>query len=166
MIPVYRTPHLYLRFAEALNRSGKPTLAFAVLKYGLTYANVSDSITGKVNPNELGETFTRFPRATFFDSNRSMAARGRGSGIPIDTTFFIIPDLATKQDSILWVEDRILEELAAETPFEGNRFFDLLRVSSRRANHPEYMAEKVSAKYPDKDAMKAKLMNPEIWFLP
>jgi len=165
-IPVYRHPHLYLRFAEALNRLGKPTLAFAVLKYGLTYANVSDPLTGKVNPDELGEAFTRFPQATFFDNNRSMAARGRGNGIPIDKEFFIIPDLPAKQDSILWVEDRILEEMAAETPFEGNRFFDLLRISRRRDNHPAYMAEKVAVKYSDKDAMKAKLMDLNSWFLP
>ena len=141
-------------------------MAFAVLKYGLTYANVSDPLTGKVNPNELGEAFTRFPQATFFDNNRSMAARGRGNGIPVDTAFFIIPDLPTKQDSILWVEDRILEEMAAETPFEGNRFFDLLRVSRRRINHPAYMAEKIAVKYPDQVGMKAKLMNPDSWFLP
>ena len=165
-IPTYRIPHLYLRFAEALNRIGKPTLAFAVLKYGLTDANVRDTLRVKVNPGELGEPFTRFPQATFFDYNYPVTGRGRGGGIPIDTTFFIIPDLPTKQDSILWVEDRILEEMAAETPFEGNRFFDLLRVSRRRANHPEFMAEKVAAKYPNKDEMKAKLLNPDIWFLP
>jgi hypothetical protein len=165
-IPICRIPHLYLRFAEALNRLEKPTLAFAVLKYGLSYANVGDPLTGKVNPNELGEAFTRFPLATFFDYNVSMTARGRGNGVSADTTFFVIPDLPAKQDSILWVEDRLLEEMAAETPFEGNRFFDLLRVSRRRAHHPEYMAEKVSAKYPDQEAMKAKLMNFDTWFLP
>jgi len=164
--PVYRIPHLYLRFAEALNRLGKPTLAFATLKYGLTDAHVRDALTVKVNPSELGEAFTQFPQATFFDNNVSMTGRGRGGGIPVDTAFFIIPDLPTKQDSILWVEDRILEEMAAETPFEGNRFFDLLRVSRRRANHPEFMAEKVAAKYPNKDEMKARLSNPDIWFLP
>jgi len=42
----------------------------------------------------------------------------------------------------------------------------LLRVSRRRPNHPEFMAEKVAAKYPNSDAMKAKLMNPAVWFLP
>ena len=165
-IPIYRRPHLYLRFAEALNRLGKPTLSFAVLKYGLKDAIVRDTIMVRVNPDELGEEFTHFPLATFFDGNTAMSGRGRGGGVPLDTVNFIIPDLPSKQDSILWVEDRILEEFAAETPFEGNRFFDLLRISSRRPNHPEYMAEKVAAKYKDKEAMKAKLMNREIWFLP
>lgn len=166
-IPIYRIPHLYLRFAEALNRLEKPTLAFAVLKYGLNYASVSDPVTGKVNPNELkGEEFTKFPLATFFDNNVSMAGRGRGNGIPVDTTYYVIQNLPTKQDSILWVEDRILDEMAAETPFEGNRFFDLLRISRRRPNHPAYMAEKVAAKYSDQEGMKAKLMNPSAWFLP
>lgn len=163
-ISVYRIPHLYLRFAEALNRLEKPTLAFAVLKYGLKYAYVDpESIECKVNPDELGEEFTQFP--PMFDGNTAMAARGRGNGIPVDTEFFIIPDLATKQDSVLWVEERILEEMAAETAFEGNRFFDLLRISRHRDNHPEFMAEKVAAKYSD-ETLKEKLKNINNWFLP
>jgi hypothetical protein len=165
-IPIYRELQLYLRFAEAVNRAGKPTLAFAVLKYGLTYANVNDPRTAKVNPGELGERYTRIPQNDFFDGNIATASRGRGSGIPIDTVFFKIPLLPAQQDSIEWVEDRILEELAAETPFEGNRFFDLLCVSRRRANHPEYMAEKVAAKYSDPEAMKARLRDLNNWFLP
>ena len=186
-IPVSRTPHLYLRYAEAVNRAGKPTLAFAVLKYGLTNANVNNA--AKVNPSELGEVYTDFQS---FDSNTAMAVRGRGYGIQ-NPGVYTIPDftrmvpgedvdgngdpiyvpsldagdlLAAKQDSILWVEDRILEELAAETAFEGNRFFDLMCISRNRPNHPEFMAEKVSAKYENAEAMKAKLMTLDNWFLP
>ncbi|MDR2086465.1 MAG: RagB/SusD family nutrient uptake outer membrane protein [Dysgonamonadaceae bacterium] len=164
-IPIYRNPHLYLRFAEAVNRDGKPTLAAAVLKYGLNSANIND--TRKVNPAEIGEY--NFQSGNF-DANIPMAARGRGYGIAIDTIAFVIPEFPgsanPRQDSILWVEDRILEELSAETSFEGNRFFDLLRVSRRRDNHPEFMANKVAAKYDNPDAMKARLMNLDNWFLP
>ena len=186
-IPIYRVPHLYLRYAEAVNRAGKPTLAFAVLKYGLTNTTVTNA--ARVNPSELGEDFTNFQN---FSSNPAMAARGRGYGIQ-SPNVYTIPDftrmvpgddidangdpilvpsidagdlLAAKQDSILWVEDRILEELSAETPFEGNRFFDLLCISRNRPNHPEFMAEKVSAKYEDAAAMKTRLMTLNNWFLP
>jgi tetratricopeptide (TPR) repeat protein len=172
-IPIYRTPHLYLRFAEAVNRSGMPTLAFAVLKYGLTSANINNP--ARVNPSEAG--IYDF-QASDFNTNIPMAARGRGYGVVRDESVFVIPDYAlnpdltvnenARQDTILWVEERILEELSAETAFEGNRFFDLLRISRRHPNHPEYMAEKVSAKYGDsrRQALKTRLMNPEHWFLP
>jgi hypothetical protein len=162
-IPVYRHPHLYLRFAEAINRSGKPTLAFAVLKYGLNSANIND--TTKVKASETGQYNFQLGD---FDENVPMAARGRGYGVSMDTTFRIPKfqdSVNPRQDSILWVEDRILEELSAETAFEGNRFFDLLRISRRRDNHPEFMANKVVAKYDDPEAMKTRLMSLENWFL-
>ncbi|MDR1120952.1 MAG: RagB/SusD family nutrient uptake outer membrane protein [Dysgonamonadaceae bacterium] len=164
-IPIYRNPHLYLRFAEAVNRSGKPTLAFAVLKYGLNAANINDA--KKVNPAETGVyNFL----SSDFDGNIPMASRGRGQGISVDTTVFVIPKFPDsdnpRQDSILWVEERILEELSAETSFEGNRFFDLLRISRHRDNHPEFMANKVAAKYDNPEAMKARLGDINKWFLP
>ncbi len=166
-VPIYRTPELYLRFAEALNRDGKPTLAFAVLKSGLTSTNINNQAI--VNPSELGDSFTDF-QLSVFDNNIPMAAHGRGLGIMKDQSIFIIPDYTgnadAKQDSINWVEDRILEEMSAETSFEGNRFFDLMRISHHRPNHPEYMAEKVAAKYDNSVSMKAKLMDMNAWFLP
>ncbi|MDR1436784.1 MAG: RagB/SusD family nutrient uptake outer membrane protein [Candidatus Symbiothrix sp.] len=164
-IPLYRNPHLYLRFAEAVNRSGSPTLAYAVLKYGLTSANIND--TAKVKRDEIGPYNFQL---SDFDRNIPMSSRGRGYGVSVDTTVFKIPSFAgsanPRQDSILWVEDRILEEMSAETPFEGNRFFDLLRISRRRDNHPEFMANKVAAKYDDPEAMKARLKDMNNWYLP
>ena len=159
---LFRHPHLYLRYAEAVNRAGKPTLAYAVLKHGLTKANVADP--KKVNQSEIkGEAYTDIPNT--FDSNVGTMSRGLGTGISRDSIYYVIPELATLQDSIEWVELRILDELAAETSFEGNRFFDLLRVSRRRPNHPEFMADRVSAKYADPAAMKARLMNMDTWFM-
>ena len=165
-VPLYRTPHLYLRLAEALNRDGKPTLAFAVLKYGLNYTTLHNPLF--VNPDELNDPYTVFD-LDMFSSNVGTAMRGRGYGIYRDQSVFVIPDqtvLPEKQDSINWVELRILEEMSAETAFEGNRFFDLLRVSRRRPNHPEFMADKVAIKYQDAVAAKAELMDLNRWFLP
>lgn len=188
-IPVFRIPHLYLRYAEAINRIGKPSLAFTVLKYGLTGSNIANP--SMVNPTEVAnsESYVNFQN-TVFDQNVPTAARGRGLGISKDSKVFVIPDYtryvnsvdgngntikipttdaadmaAARQDSISWVELRILDELAAETPFEGNRFFDLLRISRRRSNHPEFMAEKVAAKYDNPEAMKARLMDINTWFV-
>ncbi len=200
-IPVFRTPHLYLRYAEAVNRAGKPSFAFATLKYGLTYSNVNDPKSLVINPAEIatGEYWLQFPPNSNFNNNFPMAARGRGQGIPRDNHYFVIPDYTpyeqvmnedgtpyvdnegfmhwtistdankleqAKQDSINWVELRILDEMAAETPFEGNRYFDLLRIARHRNEYPAFMAEKVSAKYGARAAeMKSKLMDPNAWYI-
>ncbi|WP_455587769.1 RagB/SusD family nutrient uptake outer membrane protein [Bacteroides sp.] len=166
-IPLYRHPHLYLRFAEAVNRAGKPTLAFAVLKYGLTEETINDP--AMVNPAELtGESYLDF---SFTTTNVGTACRGLGLGVSKDVSDYVIPDFSSvssetaHQDSIDWVEEKILEEMAAETSYEGNRFFDLLRISRHRADHPAFMAEKVAAKFDDPKAMKNKLMDLNVWFL-
>ncbi len=162
-IPIYRIPHLYLRYAEAVNRAGKPTLAFAVLKHGLK-PEVLDSAT-LVNPVEvaLREPYIQFK--SDFDQNVPTAMRGRGQGISWDRDEFVIPQLKSREDSIRFVEECILDELAAETSFEGNRFFDLLRISHHRDDHPALMAEKVATRFADPASVKARLMNIENWYM-
>ena len=169
-LPLYRVSHVYLRLAEALNRLGKPTMAFAVLKYGLNATTIE-------NPNRVkqserkGEIYTDFTEDIFAD-NVGTATRGRGNGIPYDNEFYIIPDFNTEtsagtlEDSILFVEDRIVDEMAAETCFEGNRFFDLLRVARHRNQYPAYMAKKVSERFGENaERMEQALMEEERWYL-
>ena len=70
--------------------------------------------------------------------------------------------------SVEGVEDLILQERSLELAFEGKRWFDLVRVASRR-NDPSYLANKVAAKFSDpaKAAeIKSLLSNPENWYLP
>ena len=155
-VALYRIPHLYLRYAEAANRAGKPSLAFATIKYGLRNEVMTDSLL--VDQRELadGATWTNFTDSRF-DGNYGTAMRGRGLGMPIDNESYIIPELPTRQDSIEWVEDRILEELAAETAFEGNRFFDLLRISRHRPAHPAYFARKVSRRFDNPASIEQRL---------
>lgn len=160
-IPLLRTPHLFLRFAEAVNRAGKPTMAFAVLKYGLTRETMADTL--RVMPGELqGEGFTDF---TWQASSCGTARRGLGPGIPIDNENYIIPERPTLADSILVVEDMIVDELAAETAFEGNRFFDLLCVARHRQAFPQYLADKVCQRFTDPEAARARLNHEQAWWL-
>lgn len=174
VIPLYRTPQLYLRMAEALNRMGHPSVAFAVMKYGLNNETMSDST--KVNKADVAAlSWLDFSWQNSTNGNMSIgtATRGRGRGVPLDKLNFVIPDYTTDAsdaqkalaDSILFVEDCIVDELAAETCFEGARFFDLLRVAQHRGEFPAYMAAKVSQRFEDAASMEILLSDEDKWFL-
>lgn len=64
------------------------------------------------------------------------------------------------------VEDLIVEEEAMELAFEGNRFFDLMRVAHRRGD-ASYLAERVSKRGGEKDeALYNKLLDKKNWYFP
>lgn len=165
-IVVYRAALLYLRYAEAVNRLGKPNLALAVLKNGLSSTSMVQNVPAfekdSVLPEYMDFSDTRF--------SQSMGVRSRGCGnVGIDTTYYKIPDFTSsttaKSDTIEYVEDLIVQELALETAFEGNRFQDLMRVAIRR-NKPGYLAEKVAAKFAaDSASMYQKLIIKSNWYL-
>lgn len=163
-IEPYRVPLLYLRYAEAVNRIGKPNLALAVIKNGLNSVTLNDK---KIIPQR--ELSTPLPNYMNFTDNRfdtNIGIRMRGCGnVNQDSTFYIIPKLDTLQDSVLYVENLIQQELALETAFLGNRFQDLMRIAIRRDDN-SYLANVVSAKYTDnKEAIKTKLMDRANWYL-
>ena len=66
----------------------------------------------------------------------------------------------------LYLEELIMDERARELAFEGERFYDLIRVALRR-NDPAFLADKVSAKFPSgqREAVRAKLMDPKNWYI-
>lgn len=161
----YRTATLYLRYAEALNNAGKPSLAFAVLKYGLSPENIRDST--KVNQSEVTPLPTYCNFAYIPENSNVMGLHGRGSGnVDRDTVYYIFPKgenaLKTLADSIRFVDDMILQELALETAFEGNRFQDLMRFAIRRDDN-SVLANRVGRKNP---AVEHKLMERKNWYLP
>lgn len=225
IVPLYRNSMVYLRLAEALNRSGRPSLALAVMRYGLRRDVVSGT-NMKVNKWELNTSYTNFTEDRFNDNRGTM---GRGRGFAVDANaeevnrWIGIPDFTREtvtvqdkdddgnplfeevqatdddgnllwedeaqtipvmeqkpvmitvgvhteesmNDSILFVEDLLVDEMAAETAFEGNRFFDLLRVARHRNEFPAYMAERVSRRFGKEGqaSKKAELLNPDKWFL-
>jgi starch-binding outer membrane protein, SusD/RagB family len=166
-ISVYRTPLLYLRYAEAVNRLGKPNLAMAVLKNGLTSTNIS---TPSIVPvSEIGDVLPNYMDFRDPMFNNSFGLRYRSLGNAHLDPQFIIPDQITLDalgtDSIGYMEDLIVTELALETAFEGNRFHDLMRIAMRR-NDASYLANKVAAKHKgNEEAIRAKLMNRDNWYL-
>jgi len=164
---IYRNSLLYLRYAEAVNRLGCPQLAFTVIKKGLSDLSTRSGVVRNEvikYGNGVTPSFMTFSDPAFAN-NCGIRQRGLGN-TNLDTTIYIIPRLDTKADTIEYVEDAIVEELALETAFEGNRFHDLMRVALRRGK-PEYLADKVSAKYTlNRAVILEKLMSPINWYLP
>lgn len=173
-IMLYREGLLHLRYAEAVNRAGKPGLAFAVLKVGLDKAVLGN--TSLVPAQEIADEKTY---ATIFKSDifgpsvsgekSNFGIHSRGSGNAEASGVYKIPTgvqlTSLGMDSITYVENAICDELALETCFEGNRFQDLMRMAGHR-NDPSFLANKVAAKHKDADRVKALLLDKKNWFIP
>lgn len=141
-VTIYRRQHVYLRYAEALNRAGFPEAAFFVLKYGLCNDHMDKYMSAEERA-AAGDLIT-FSSYTFTTDN-TQGIHARGSGEANADKTYIIPALASKSDSILFVEEKICDEMALETAGEGLRFYDLMRIALRR-NDPTFLAQKVAGR--------------------
>ena len=170
-ITPYRRTMVYLRYAEALNRSGLPQSAFAVLKYGLCAENNRTHIDS-LEQVAAGDLIT-FDE-TAFTRETVIGIHSIGSGDSECNAYYDMPQpstpLASRQDTIAYqiplVEDRIVTEMALEGAFEGYRFYDLMRIALRRGD-PSYLADPVSRRNGTSDpAVRAFLMDTSNWYLP
>lgn len=161
---LYRNTTLLLRYAEALNRDGKPSLALAVLKYGLTEETISDPL--KVDQNEVPSIRPSYLDFSYMNSAQSVMMVGvhaRGAGnVPRNEKYGFAEDW-TFERKVNYVDSLIINELALETAFEGNRFHDLMRFELL-TNKRGLVAEYVDASKND-PAVKNKLLQRD-WFLP
>ena len=72
----------------------------------------------------------------------------------------------TFNDTIQYIEQRIIDELALESAFEGNRFGDLIRFAKRHQNN-EFLAHRIANREGVENAtLKAFLMDESNWYLP
>ena len=80
--------------------------------------------------------------------------------------------IITTLDKQLYMEDIIMDERARELAFEGERFYDFVRIARRREragnNGVEWLAERISEARPahQRAAIKAHLMDENNWYLP
>ena len=145
-IIISRAADLHLLLAEAYNRLGDETSQ----EYALMLLN-----QGVNNVNPKPAEFARW--------SRNLGVRGR-----VYLNEKEVPEELAGEDRIRYIEDLIIEERALELAFEGKRWADLVRIAERR-NEPEYLADKVAAKFegtPQYNEIRSRLMNPDNWYLP
>lgn len=171
--PLYRAGSVHLYLSEIYNywlhwvpstTGGAPTLntelrkARGLVNYGEYYtellSRVQLGVRGRVGYRGVTEEINHSRIQYNFDpvTNKVIGFVNLGTN-----------DLATKRR----FEDRLMNERARECMFEGERFYDLMRVAKRR-NDPSYLASKVAAKYPagQQEYIYNLLMNEENWYIP
>lgn len=166
---LYRAATLHLRFAEAANRDGRRRLAMGLLNNGIKAA--FDPDPANLDQRNKQATFDVAPynfnaregTVPLFreDWYRNTGVRGRA---------FVQPVTVVTGDSTVSIENSLLDESALELAYEGQRWSDLVRIALRR-NEPAFLADKVyqklrKANNPNADAVRAKLMDKNNWFLP
>ena len=163
---LYRPAALYLRMAEAYNRAGFPQSAFAILKYGLFNTAISRYIS-EDERQRAGSLLTWSQYNFTVDNTQGIHSNGSGNA-DADTTYVIPDDLTSLEDSILFVEDKICDEMALELVFEGSRFGDLQRIALHR-DDPQFLARKVAArggKNNFNNELFERLKDKNNWYLP
>lgn len=170
IVRLYRLQHAYLRYAEALNRAGFPEAAFLVLKRGLCNDNLTGvggiSYISDAEKAAAGDLISFNPFV--FTRDNTLGLHARGSGRADADKTYAIPALPTKNDSILWVENAICDEMALETAAEGLRYYDLMRLALHRGD-PTFLADKVARRNGAANfdaALYARLSDPKNWYLP
>ena len=139
---LYRASLIHLRYAEAVNRAGKPKLAYALINQGLreTYGTTDGGylILDEPEPYYFAcsytETGTKYGyRREPWRMNRGI--RGRVTLVSKETSEFAngktLSECNTLQDSIAVMDNIILDEAALSCAFSGNRFPDLVSVAHR-----------------------------------
>jgi len=166
---VYRAPAMHLYAAEIManrqymdgNSFRHDISAAEDYVYDGNYISSNDGrmgVAGRAGfPSKLGKTVDR-DRYYIFDPNNN--------------EIIGYQDISSTLEKQLYMEDIIMDERARELAFEGERFFDYIRIARRRQkagnNGVEWLANKISESRPanERDAIKARLMDEKNWYLP
>lgn len=190
---LYRAPLLHLRLSEAANQAGLDSISYALLNNGITNTFRPASVPSNVT--NIMQTVKDVNSPFYFDGRNGNAPSFRSPWYRNGGIRGVNGLLAAKVDSAQYfdmsnagnpskpfvdepgfrraMQDLLLEEAALELAFEGNRWPDLLRTALRRkASDPNYLANKIAAKFVAKGdmataaAVRARLANEANWYLP
>ena len=169
-VHLWRRAMVYLHMAEALNRAGMPLFAYRILATGINN-NVIAELQHEYPADSLWLAQFDFPNTAYILRTESPTAfttigvHSRGSGYTEYNEHYAMPQ-GTLQQQIEAVEDLIVSEEALELAFEGQRFYDLMRVSLRR-NDPTYLSSRIySRSGPSAPTdIGANLNDPQTWHL-
>lgn len=185
-VQVYRRSMVYMHLAEALNRAGFPRFAFEILKNGLNDEGIQANVIPYYKNDSAWIAQFSFPSNMYvrrsgaypsLTSENTMGIHSRGCGWSEYNERYVMPDDSTLtgdarlQYQIEHVEDLIMDEDALEFAFEGQRYYDLMRVALRRGN-PAYLADKIYGRRgADKVSEMRSLIGKDLyqtanWYLP
>jgi hypothetical protein len=160
---IYRAAILHLRYAEAANRLDRKVLAGALINSGIKTAFGTKALYNGV-PDTYPFDFNGDGGTIRGNWYRNSGIRGRAVNQDYPITI---------ANTVVEVEDRIMQEEALETAFEGYRWQDLLRIALRRqTTDPNYLANKIAAKFEaagdgaSASLVRSRLANKENWYLP
>lgn len=196
-IILYRAGTMFMHFAEAANNDHRHRIAHALLNNGIRdnwdpspgAGQARDVTNIQQTRDEITLALETPPY--YFDARMGDYPQFRNGWYRNVGTRTRVGTLSTYVDSSLYfnmtvrprtyidepgltlaVENKIIDELALETAFEGNRWGDLLRIALRRqSTEPNFLANKIGAKFdasgsPEAAAVRAKLADPANWYLP
>ena len=179
-VPLYRKSTVYLHLAEALNRAGYPRFAFQILKQGVNNSVIENEVIPYYEADADWIRTFDFPNVLYVlettantQAENTTGLHSRGCGYSAYNDAYVLPDDSTITDSLARrdyqmerVEELIVDEEALELAFEGQRFYDLMRVALRR-NKPAFLADRVYARKGNgqRADIQADLADPQNWYM-
>ncbi len=162
--------------AEALNRAGYPRFAYRILAGGVNNNVIEDDIKPYYPKDSQYLDQFDFPSTRYILASTNENTEGihdRGCGFSLYNKYYQMP-VTTAEDSLAYqeekVEDMIADEEGLEFAFEGDRFYDLMRIALRR-NDLAFLADRIYKREGTanialmKGKIKVDLYNTKNWYL-
>lgn len=190
-VQIYRRSIGYLRWAEALNALAKERHEVAAL--AADSAQLAEARNLAVNSFYLLKDASKvfFPDSSDVQKKFKFAetkykaeftgVHSRGAGdVARDSIYYVLESSVianrlgknaaelTFNDTIEYIDELIINELALESTLEGNRFGDLVRFAERR-NDPDFLAKRVASRKGKEEfdtELYSKLLDKANWYLP
>lgn len=162
----------------AFNLMKDAYLAFLKINEHAVDPSFASSPEARLTINNDTAEFVAFNKVLRKNYFQGIHARGCGD-IHLDTVSYTLkPEAIAKylhmpiadltfDHTIQYVEGRILDELALEAAFEGNRFGDLVRFAKRSVEPEVFFAERIATRGGTKNLdLYNKLLDESNWYLP